>query len=101
MSEKKQKQKKTGKAPPVGKALRDTVEKFWSNTVKEKLSFVNGKKLLMMNLPYVIVFYLADKVAWLYRHCIGDSLVGNGMLPSYRTMKYKSPIWGYFHVQKE
>ena len=22
------------------------------------------------------------------------------MLPSYRTMKYKSPIWGYFHVQK-
>ena len=24
-----------------------------------------------------------------------------GMLPSYRTMKYKSPIWGYFHVQKE
>ena len=24
-----------------------------------------------------------------------------GMLPSYRTMKYKSPIWGYFRVQKE
>ena len=23
------------------------------------------------------------------------------MLPSYRTMKYNSPIWGYFHVQKE
>ena len=23
------------------------------------------------------------------------------MLPSYRTMKYKGPIWGYFHVQKE
>ena len=28
-----------------------------------------------------------------YPHC--------DMLPSYRTMKYKSPIWGYFHVQKE
>ena len=26
---------------------------------------------------------------------------GGDMLPSYRTMKYKSPIWGYFHVQKE
>ena len=25
----------------------------------------------------------------------------NDMLPLYRTMKYKSPIWGYFHVQKE
>lgn len=22
----------------------------------------------------------------------------NDMLPSYRTMKYKSPMWGYFHV---
>ena len=22
----------------------------------------------------------------------------NDMLPSYRTMKYKSPIWGDFHV---
>lgn len=27
--------------------------------------------------------------------------LGIDMLPSYRTMKYKSPIWGYFHVQKE
>ena len=25
----------------------------------------------------------------------------NNMLPSYRTMKYKSPIWGYFHVWKK
>ncbi|WP_373239724.1 hypothetical protein [Dorea longicatena] len=30
-----------------------------------------------------------------------NSLLDFGMLPSYRTMKYKSPIWGYFHVQKE
>ena len=27
--------------------------------------------------------------------------IASDMLPSYRTMKYKSPIWGYFHVQKE
>ena len=34
----------------------------------------------------------------------GDRVTVNvetDMLPSYRTMKYKSPIWGYFHVQKE
>ena len=30
-----------------------------------------------------------------------DYPAGTDMLPSYRTMKYKSPIWGYFHVQKE
>ena len=40
------------------------------------------------------------------RGCIMDNLIStqrkkNDMLPSYRTMKYKSPIWGYFHVQKE
>ena len=26
------------------------------------------------------------------------NLPGFDMLPSYRTMKYKSPIWGDFHV---
>ncbi len=31
---------------------------------------------------------------------VSPGLFGD-MLPSYRTMKYKSPIWGYFHVQKE
>lgn len=36
--------------------------------------------------------------------CKGSRVVSkrkDDMLPSYRTMKYKSPIWGYFHVQKE
>ena len=46
-----------------------------SETVKSHLPPVDGKRLLMMNIPYVIVFYLIDKVAWLYRYCIGDSLI--------------------------
>ena len=28
----------------------------------------------MVNVPYLIVLYLVDKLAWLYRHCAGDSL---------------------------
>ena len=36
---------------------------------------VNLKRLVTLNIPYVIVFYLVDKCAWLYRHCMGDSLV--------------------------
>ena len=32
---------------------------------------------------------------------IAGTIAQIDMLPSYRTMKYKSPIWGYFHVQKE
>lgn len=33
------------------------------------------KKMVILNIPYVIFFYLSEKVAWLYRHCIGDSIV--------------------------
>ncbi|WP_461878786.1 VirD4-like conjugal transfer protein, CD1115 family [Fusicatenibacter sp.] len=28
-----------------------------------------------MNFPFLIVFYVADKAAWLYRHCVGASAV--------------------------
>lgn len=43
--------------------------------VKEKLQGLDVKKLLPKAIPYVIVFYLVEKEAWLYRHCTGDSLI--------------------------
>ena len=46
-----------------------------SETVKGNLPSVDWKRLLIRNLPYGIVFYLVDKVAWLYRYCIGGSLI--------------------------
>ena len=30
------------------------------------------KKLIMLNIPYVIVWYPADKIGWLYRMVPGD-----------------------------
>ncbi|MBQ8996227.1 MAG: hypothetical protein IJ091_10475 [Oscillospiraceae bacterium] len=30
------------------------------------------KRLILLNIPYVIAGYLVDKVAWLYRHVEGD-----------------------------
>ena len=33
------------------------------------------KKILTLNFPYLIIFYLVEKSAWLYRHCVGDSVV--------------------------
>ena len=33
---------------------------------------VDVKKLIILNIPYVIIFYLVDKVSWLYRHVTGD-----------------------------
>ena len=44
----------------------------WFAGQKQK---IDVKKLVILNIPYVIFFYLLEKVAWLYRHCIGDSIV--------------------------
>ena len=33
------------------------------------------KKFITLNFPYLIIFYLVEKSAWLYRYCVGDSVV--------------------------
>ena len=38
------------------------------------------KKLILLNFPYIIAFYMVEKVAWLYRHCNGDSVVDRLMV---------------------
>ena len=35
----------------------------------------NAKKHLLPYIPYVIIFYVVNKTAWLFRHCVGDSLL--------------------------
>ena len=44
----------------------------WFAGQKQK---IDVKKMVILNIPYIIIFYLSEKVAWLYRHCIGDSIV--------------------------
>ena len=44
----------------------------WFAGQKQK---IDVKKMVILNIPYVIFFYLSEKVAWFYRHCIGDSIV--------------------------
>lgn len=44
----------------------------WFAGQKQK---IDVKKMVILNIPYVIFFYLSEKVAWLYRHCIRDSIV--------------------------
>ena len=38
------------------------------------------KKLILLNFPYIIAFYMVEKAAWLYRHCNGDSAVDRLMV---------------------
>ena len=54
-----------------GSAWRKKISEWFAGQ-KQK---IDVKKIVILNIPYVIFFYLSEKVAWLYRHCIGDSIV--------------------------
>ena len=43
--------------------------------MREKLQKIQVKRLVILNLPYYFIFYVADKGSWLYRHCLGESMV--------------------------
>lgn len=45
-----------------------------------KMQSVNIKKLVLLNFPYIIAFYMVEKLAWLYRHCNVDSVVDRLMV---------------------
>ena len=49
------------------------------------------KKLLLLNFPYLIGFYIVDKGAWLFRHCTGDSwIVRMGVMLSNFKLAFSS-----------
>ncbi len=75
-----------------GISLHDLTGKI-AGSLSEKLSTIDKKRLLMMNVPYIIVFYLADKLAWLYRHCVGNSLAEKaGVLFLNFQMAFENPV---------
>ena len=43
--------------------------------IREKMQNIPMKRVVVLSIPYLIIFYLADKSFWLYRHCIGDSMI--------------------------
>ena len=43
--------------------------------IREKMQNIQMKRVVVLSIPYLIIFYLADKCFWLYRHCIGDSMI--------------------------
>ena len=73
-------------------SLHGLADKIAGN-LKEKFSMVDKKRLLMMNVPYLIVFYLVDKLAWLYRHCAGNSFAEKaGVLFLNFQMAFENPV---------
>jgi len=72
--------KKQVKKPSVRKKLQKSVERKAKHQrsgtmMREKLQKIQIKRLVILNLPYFFIFYVADKGSWLYRHCLGESMV--------------------------
>lgn len=70
------------RSPGIKKRKKAPSEKTggsgWSNkiydSIQGKLRMMDKKKVIAMNIPYVITFYLFNKEAWLYRHCVGETV---------------------------
>ena len=43
--------------------------------IREKMQNIPMKRVVILSIPYLIIFYLADKCFWLYRHCMGNSMI--------------------------
>ena len=43
------------------------------DSLQNRFGTINKTRLISQSIPYVIMFYLVDKEAWLYRNCIGGS----------------------------
>lgn len=65
--------RKKSKAPPACEA--ETKIQRSGTMIREKLQKIQVKRLVILNLPYFFIFYVADKGSWLYRHCLGESMV--------------------------
>lgn len=75
-----------------GISLHSLTDKI-AGSFAEIFSMIDKKRLLMMNVPYIIVFYLTDKLAWLYRHCMGNSFAERaGVLFLNFQMAFENPV---------
>ena len=48
--------------------------------ISGKMQSADVKKLILLNFPYIIAFYMVEKAAWLYRYCNGDTIVDRLMV---------------------
>ena len=82
----------------TGERIRELLKKngYTVKDIQKFMGFENPQAIYKWisgrSLPSIDNFLILSKVL---HTSIEDIL---DMLPSYRTMKYKSPIWGYFHV---
>ena len=54
---------------------KESVQVKLKELLKSRIGTTSLPRLIMMNIPYLLGFYIADKGAWLYRHCLGESMI--------------------------
>ncbi|CUX33006.1 Type IV secretory system Conjugative DNA transfer [Clostridium sp. C105KSO13] len=85
-----------GKDSKGRKFLGECLKKLYQD-IAGKIPVVDKKRLIVMNIPYVIVFYLVDKLAWLYRHCFAESLIERlGVLLLNFGVAFKNPFPSFY-----
>lgn len=71
------KEKKAGPGRRTGSSIPEKMLadiQAWAAEKMESIQRIDRKRLLLMNLPYAAAGYIFDKSAWLYRHCLGESV---------------------------
>ena len=67
--------------------------------LKSKTSGADTKKLILLNLPYILAGYFVDKVAWLWRISEGDNASDKLLVIAARD-KLSQPLEGRIAVEK-
>lgn len=87
----KSRKRHSAKGPP-GKAAREAVSKA-AASIRDRIRSANKLKILSENVPYIVVFYIVEKQAWLYRHCTGDSMIRKLMnMFLYYSLAFRNPL---------
>ena len=90
------KEKKAGPGRRTGNSIPEKMLadiRAWAAEKMEDLQRMDRKRLLFMNLPYAAAAYIFDKGAWLYRHCLGESIAERaGVLFMNFSVAFENPF---------
>ena len=80
MSQKTTAQSKRPRKAPSNQTGGTAWGKKAAAAISGRMQSADVKKLILLNFPYIIAFYMVEKAAWLYRHCNGDTIVDKLMV---------------------
>lgn len=80
MSQKTTAQSKRPRKAPSNQTGGTAWGKKAAAAISGKMQSADVKKLILLNFPYIIAFYMVEKAAWLYRYCNGDTIVDRLMV---------------------